>query len=609
MMKRLLLFLAVCLLFAGCAPEEISETQGTTEQTQSTQQGLYEKDSLIETETEGAVRVYTLQDKKYDRLLSMGDHVVLASGGDKSVLMALAGEYCNIAASVEILANLTDQESCKIVQNGLVYYDNAARKVIYLDQQLQITKELPMPEQMIGAPVIDESAGHVYFCVGNEIRCIDPDTGIPRLVKEHTYESLALIGCYFDGTLLGCKVNVDEDEVQTIYLSAQTGETLTADDGMFYLQTVGKNYFALRNDNVVLQKIYGSIEDGTYQSLNVDGTVMAALPLGGIVASQAIEEGIKLSFYELSTGKLTAAVELGGLGQPKSIAVQGDYLWLLCEQTEGGEQVLCRWDIKETPAEDETVYTGPLYTASAPDEAGLARCQTRASELGKKYSVDIRIWKNGASKPGDYTMTPEHQTQVTDGFLSDIAAEFEKLPENFLKKSANGTYSGRLHICIVREISGGAESVQYWQGGDPYIVIASGADVGQEFWKMLGYVVDSRALGNSLALDDWDSLNPSEFVYSYDYANTGTEDMQKYLEGDSRAFIDAISMCFPTEDRARIFAMAVSNDGAGCFASETMQNKLRQLCIAIRDAYGLTKSENTFLWEQHLTESLAYVKK
>jgi hypothetical protein len=37
-----------------------------------------------------------------------------------------------------------------------------------------------------------------------------------------------------------------------------------------------------------------------------------------------------------------------------------------------------------------------------------------------------------------------------------------------------------------------------------------------------------------------------------------------------------------------------------------MQAKLKLLCLGIREAYGLEKSAETYLWEQYLTESLAY---
>jgi hypothetical protein len=39
-----------------------------------------------------------------------------------------------------------------------------------------------------------------------------------------------------------------------------------------------------------------------------------------------------------------------------------------------------------------------------------------------------------------------------------------------------------------------------------------------------------------------------------------------------------------------------------------MQEKLMQVCIGLREAFGLKKSTETFLWEQYLKESLAYGK-
>ena len=44
------------------------------------------------------------------------------------------------------------------------------------------------------------------------------------------------------------------------------------------------------------------------------------------------------------------------------------------------------------------------------------------------------------------------------------------------------------------------------------------------------------------------------------------------------------------------------------FRSEVMQAKLMQICIGLREAFGLKKSGETFLWEQYLKESLAYTK-
>ena len=63
-----------------------------------------------------------------------------------------------------------------------------------------------------------------------------------------------------------------------------------------------------------------------------------------------------------------------------------------------------------------------------------------------------------------------------------------------------------------------------------------------------------------------------------------------------------------TDDRASIFRFAVEPDNAEMFRAEIMQKKLTMLCVAIRDAWRLENSEETFLWEQYLHEPIAHKK-
>ena len=64
-------------------------------------------------------------------------------------------------------------------------------------------------------------------------------------------------------------------------------------------------------------------------------------------------------------------------------------------------------------------------------------------------------------------------------------------------------------------------------------------------------------------------------------------------------------MSFPKEDRARIMEYAMMAGNESCFETDAMQQKLRQLCIGIREAFGLEESAETFRWEQYLNEPLA----
>ena len=63
-------------------------------------------------------------------------------------------------------------------------------------------------------------------------------------------------------------------------------------------------------------------------------------------------------------------------------------------------------------------------------------------------------------------------------------------------------------------------------------------------------------------------------------------------------------MSYPKEDRARIMEYAMRAGNESCFESETMQKKLRQLCLGIRKAFDLETSSESFFWEQYLKQPL-----
>ena len=45
------------------------------------------------------------------------------------------------------------------------------------------------------------------------------------------------------------------------------------------------------------------------------------------------------------------------------------------------------------------------------------------------------------------------------------------------------------------------------------------------------------------------------------------------------------------------------------FAASPLQYKLKMLCQGIREAFGLKKSPENFLWEQYLNQPMAYTGK
>jgi hypothetical protein len=148
---------------------------------------------------------------------------------------------------------------------------------------------------------------------------------------------------------------------------------------------------------------------------------------------------------------------------------------------------------------------------------------------------------------------------------------------------------------------------QFWNGSDSHVAMAVGRDSGDWYHQMY-LALETKLMSDSKACYDWEYLNPESFDYDYNYILNRDREDGGWLEGENRYFIDLFSMSFPREDRARIMQYAMMADCGEYFATDAMQAKLRALCLGLREAYGLTKSPDTFLWEQYLKESLAYTK-
>lgn len=594
MKKLLLMLLAFVLVLAGCgnqAPEETSAP--TTEPTEPS--GLYAENSAIEQKTQGAVRVYDL-DGTYESLTAIGSELLLYSAGEQTKLHLLTGPRLLTAAELELPFDLTDT-SFRTIYSGLVYYDKATCEAVYLNSQLQETERVKLPEDIQGYPAFSSNGNEIFYCVGQEIRVLDSQQGFSRLIKSHTCKSQALLDCYFDGNLLACSVENEAGEYSTLYISGETGQTLYTDDGLLTLRTYDDTYFVNRMDGSVEQRLFGSFTQQPGSQLNVwEGSPVSALELGGIVCyNQTADTGMQLDFYELESGKKTSSVVIPTQEIPLAFYADrwSGNLWILTKTQ------LLSWNVKKTPVQDEQIYTSQAYTASAPDEAGLNQCRDRADDLEDKHSVAIRLWQSAVKYTGGYSVEPEYQTRAINNCLDQLDAVMSELPEYFLYKSVNT----RIRICIVRSIAGSADAVQYWYDGDAFILLPAAADVRNAFMDALSYVVDSHVLGNSPAYDYWNALNPEGFIYGDE-----TTYSQEYLEGENVAFFSEEAMTSVTEDRCQVFLQAVQPDNAEAFQSEIMQKKLLLLCQAIRDAWRWEKKSETYIWEQYLTEPIAYKK-
>ncbi len=587
MRRWLVLCLAACLLLAGCG-KGAEET--TAEPTQAETLGLYDPQSTVEEKTAGGVKAYPLEQSGYSAVTGMGSKLLLtAEDGSAAVV---GGSVNALLAQTQIVG----MEGLTTAQTGAAYYHGASNQVVLLNPQLQQTGEISLPKEAEGTPYIALAQNTVYYTTPGMLMAMDLETGISRRIRAE--EGITLTGCHMDGQVLGCTVA----NGQQVYISSQTGQNLWQDQVLAPFFSAGSHSFLGRTEGSQQQYIAHDGEKALLVTLP-EGSVEDGLNMGAVVCVTRQEGAVQLSVYDLfRKGNCISALELKDLGKLVDLYTAENGIWLLMDNVPGySAQVLYFWDTAATPVTEETVYTAPLRTADQPDEAGIAACQERAEAMQSTYGVKLHIWQDGVKNPGEHTLTVEYQVETIEKMLTSLEAALQQFPENFLRRTVE---SGWIRICLVRSIDGGLPYAQYWADGDCYIVIADHEDAGGQFLRSVGYGVDAHVLGNSRKLDDWSTLNPKGFSYDMSYDLYESREETAWLEGEEQTFIDSFGMTYLTEDRCQIFWAAMREGNGELFAKPALQSKLRLLCRGIREAYGLEKSKDTYLWEQYLTESL-----
>lgn len=597
-MKRwIVIVLALLLLFSGCgANPDVQVNPGNNSDQQEDDQpqlvSLYDADSEAEKSSNGALRAYLLGDSTYTGLKGFGDKLlVISQGGDMTLLQGELGQI-GATAATDLSESWGSTDLCTNGQSG-AYYAAIQREVVLMDEHLQVTARIPMPEEMQGNPLIQLKRGEIFYCVDGQIRAMNIQTGVSRMVRSHGAVTQELLGSYFDDSLIACMVTDAQGNQSILYLDAQTGQELDKKAGWNSLQTVGQSYYVQLPQSEGGNVIFGS-RDGVMMRLDVtQQQLFPAMEMGGVVGSNAEETGLILSYYDLQTGNKTAQVSLPGHQSLTDVVCDGSYVWLLADQT------LYRWEVQKSSVQDAQVYISQMYTEEAPDTEGLEKCRGRADELENRYGFTLALNQQAQENGARFGAKTEFQTAPINQALDVVENVLSKLPEGFLG------ITGDVRVSLVRSLEDGSVSQIYWQDGACHIILA-GTDVEEALMLGIGNAVDTRVLGNSFDYDTWDELNPWWFDYTYDYQeNLERNNPENCLEGSNRYFTDVTAMSFPTEDRARLFANALMDDNAQMFEASPIQKKLRVICIAIREAYDYQEDTQIFTWEQYLAKPIA----
>lgn len=610
-MKRLTVILLVLLMLCGCTPNSGTPTSNYTAGATAPTVELYDPNSYIEEETKGAVRAYPLTDYHADSFCFMGQNIILFSQDEHinlTTLHLLQGETLGVVRSLTLDCTVypTDPH-LRVSGNTLGYYNMEENAIVLINADLTEARRIRLPDDVRDIPVLSPDLQTLYYCLGNEIRALDLNDGISRLLKQHSCQTQSIVDVHFGGTVLEVYAIDENGNDRVVFISAETGETLGSDENLLNIRTNGNTYILQRQDGTVQELLVGKLEQ-EMQALHpiAEEFVFEALSINSIVAGK----GHELSLYDVSSGRITAAVSLGEGVAVRSAAPApgGNYVWVHGFDSQADCHTLYRWDLSATEKNGTTSYLAPRYTAETPNTAVIADCQKTADEIGAKYGVVIHV-DSQLPTAANYRFVNEHQPEALEAALTQLDHLLAQFPEGFFSKMAAVNKSGGIHISLVRALYDIADGpvpdnygLHYTVSGNHHIALQIGADFESAVYHEICHTLDAFVYSGSKAFDLWDQLNPEGFVYLSSYKDFEINGDDPLLLGETQAFVDGYAMTFAKEDRARLFEKAMTDGNEGLFAAPIMQAKLRQLCLGIREACDWEKEEIELPWEQYLIE-------
>ena len=603
-MGRLVALILGVFLLCGCAApmpdaEPTAPTQDPTAQI------------ILQPVPMDGMTAYALEGSGADAIGFLGDNLLLIqSDGDTTLSLWDTGNLsCLTSSNLDLWLDPEDP-MFRVTYQGVTYFDQLSRELVFLDPQLRQIQRIPLPES-VTSPALSQNWKRLYYLSNGGLWELDLETNIHRIIREMTPGDHTIAGLHCSDTVIECTMADPSGTFRQVFYDVQTGQLLEESDSFALVTTWGSRYIAQVSDVDEEAILIGHI-DAPAQVLSLSGSMVYPLPnRDALVTATAETEGIRLDHYHLATGTKSYSLSAPLPGFPRSLICDPteNRIWMLCDTASDSDLLLC-WDPEKNPTGDNTNYLQPLRTAQNPDTEGLAQCADYARQLSEAYGIQILTWKDAVSTaPDDHQLEPEYRISAIMEALSTLEKALARFPEGFFRDVSAQMGDGTIRICLVRNIRGDSENntvadpqgIQFWdQDFNAFICLQAQSALEQNFYHELYHVMESRIFSHSAALDVWNGLNPQDFNYTLSYANNFIPENPALLTGQTRAFIDAYAMRYPKEDRARIFEYAMLPGYSHFFASDTMQIKLQTLCQGIREGYELTESYTQLPWEQYL---------
>ena len=258
--------------------------------------------------------------------------------------------------------------------------------------------------------------------------------------------------------------------------------------------------------------------------------------------------------------------------------------------------------------EGEDLPVTSFEAVQAPESVLEKELYQKADELSQRFGLDIRIAEQCALDYSHYQADVLTDPYLVRNALNILEWAFSSYPEGFLRQLPFGALQ-QIRIELVDNLRGkeGMDTHPASVGGfaqenfDHYLIVFDCLSLDtQSVYHELSHVIDKRlewdATLRTQALfneDTWLSLQPEGFRYAYSY--TDMPDAIAAYE-NSGYFVSSYAMTFPTEDRATLMSLIMS-DKTVLQENPGMAEKMRYYAACIRDCFDTEGWPETTLWE------------
>ena len=275
-----------------------------------------------------------------------------------------------------------------------------------------------------------------------------------------------------------------------------------------------------------------------------------------------------------------------------------------------GSSRLMFWDIDEA-SQGEDLALIPMEEPQKPQPLLEQAFYERAQTLSERFGVKILIAEQCAADYSHYDSYPLTDSVFVSEALDLLETCMERYPEGFFRQLPHGTFEHiQLELVGALMLKEGVENqtdstAAFVQEQDGFIrIVFDGFILSQDtVYHEFSHVIDRKLAWDAQIREDalyseegWLALQPEGFAYAMSYTNMPEENLQYTGTG---FFAESYAMTYPTEDRATLFADAMTQSPL-LEASAGMQAKLDYYARCIRDCFDTEGWPEVTAWEQPL---------